>query len=400
MLIYIGVNIYAQGDETLDLREKLFQIEDNTASLGENISDYIFNHPELGDAEFESSKYLVEVLREQGFEVEYPYMGLATAFRAEYGDAEGPKVCFMAEYDALLGYGENHDEMAHACGHNWIAASSVMAAVALKGVKEHFKGKIVVIGTPAEENFGRKVDMAAAGVFDEFDACFEMHLDTHNCIDTKALAMTDFVFEFDGKAAHAAGHPADGINALDGCNLTIAGINALRQHLEPDVRIHYVYMDGGKSPNVVPEHASLAVYVRAGQKDYLEEVIEKVLNCGRGAELMTGAKFSYTRAQNTFYDIKHDKQLDELMESHLRDLGITEFLAGDIYHSGSTDVGNVTYHCPVCYVHLGLGAVTSAGCHEEAILPHVNSAESNRLLHIAAKAMAATALDVISKGGK
>lgn len=383
----------------MDLRAKLFEIEDKKARLGEEISDYIFNHPEIGDAEYASSKYLVKVLREQGFEVEYPYMGFATAFRAEYGDGDGPKVCFMAEYDALRGYGESHDEMAHACGHNWIAASSVMAAVTLKGVKEHFKGKIVVIGTPAEENFGRKVDMAAAGVFDDFDACFEMHLDTYNCLDTKALAMTDFIFEFDGKAAHAAGRPAEGINALDGCNLTIAGINALRQHLEPDVRIHYVYVDGGKSPNVVPEHASLAVYVRAGQKDYLEEVIEKVLNCGRGAELMTGAKFSYTRAQNTFYDIKHNEALDDLMRKNLADLGIQEFIPGDIYHSGSTDVGNVTYHCPVCYVHLGLSAVTNAGCHEEAFLPHVNSAESNRLLHIAAKAMALTALDVILQGG-
>lgn len=384
----------------MDLREKLFRIEDKIAPLGEEISAYIFNHPEIGDKEYLSCEYLQQVLRQQGFRMQYSYMGFPTAFRAEYGDEDGPKVCFMAEYDALLGYGKNHDEVAHACGHNWIAASSLAAAIALKGMKEHFHGKIVVIGTPAEENFGRKVDMAAAGVFDEFDACFEMHLDTVNCIDTKALAMTDFIFEFDGKASHAAGHPADGINALDGCNLTIAGINALRQHLESDVRIHYVYVDGGKSPNVVPEHASLAVYVRAGQKDYLEEVIEKVLNCGRGAELMTGAKFRYTRAQNTFYDIKHNETLDALMEGHLRDLGITDFVPGDIYHSGSTDVGNVTYHCPVCYVHLGLGAVTSAGCHEEAILPHVNSAESNRLLHIGAKAMAATALDVLLQGGK
>lgn len=383
----------------MDLKRLAYQTEDANKEWAENISDFIYHHPELGDTEYESSAYLVKCLEELGFTCTYPYMGLPTAFRAEFGEEEGPVIGFMAEYDALRGYGPGHDELAHACGHNWIAASTLAAAAALKGTKEHWKGKIVVFGTPAEENFGRKCDMAAAGVFDGLTACFEMHLDQTNCVENTALAMTDFIFEFEGKAAHAAGHPAAGINALDGCNLTIAGINALRQHLEPDVRIHYVYVDGGKSPNVVPEHASLAVYVRAGQKDYLEEVIEKVLNCGRGAALMTGAKFSYQRADNTFYDIKHYPELDAFMVANLAELGITDLAKGDIYHSGSTDVGNVTYHCPTCYAHLSLGAVTGAGCHEEEFLKYVNSAESNRLLHIGAKAMAATALDVIENGG-
>ncbi len=383
----------------MNLKKLAYEAEDANREWSEGISDFIYHHPELGDEEYESSAYLVKCLEEMGFCCTYPYLGMSTAFRAEFGEDEGPVIGFMAEYDALRGYGVNHDELAHACGHNWIAASTLAAAAALKATKEHWKGKIVVFGTPAEENYGRKCDMAEVGVFDELTACFEMHLDSINCVDNTALAMTDFIFEFAGKAAHAAGHPAAGINALDGCNLTIAGINALRQHLEPDVRIHYVYLDGGMSPNVVPEHASLALYVRAGQKDYLEEVIEKVINCGRGAELMTGAKFTYQRAKNTFYDIKHYPELDAMMVANLAELGVTDLTRGDIYHSGSTDVGNVTYHCPTCYTHLSLGAVTDAGGHEEEFLKYVNSAESNRLLHIGAKAMAATALDVINKGG-
>jgi amidohydrolase len=379
----------------MDLKKAAWQAEDADAKWFEEISEYIFAHPELGDEEYESSAYLVEQMKKLGFQVTYPYLGIPTAFRCEYGDEDGPAVGFLAEYDALKGYGEDHAQLAHACGHNWIAASTFAACAALKAVKPYWKGKIVYIGTPAEENIGRKVDMADKGAFDGLSAAFQMHLDHDNMVDTVALAMTDFIFEFQGKAAHASGHPQCGINALEACNLTMAGINALRQHLESDVRIHYTVVDGGKSPNVVPDHASMAVYVRAGQKDYLEEVIERVLNCARGAELMTGAKFSCRRAQNTYYDMKRDEKLNARMKENLKALGIEDLKDGDRYHCGSSDIGNVSYHCPTCYCKLGTGAFSDANIHEEAYLDVACSKEAHRLLHIAAKAMAACALDVI-----
>lgn len=381
--------------KTVDLKKLAWQGEEEQAQWFEEICDYIFNHPEIGNEEYQSSAYLVEQMKKLGFAVTYPYLGLETAFRCEYGDDEGPVIGFLAEYDALKGYGPGHDEMAHACGHNWIAASTFAACAALKRTKTHWKGKIVYIGTPAEENFGRKVDMAQLGAFDDMTAVFQMHLSHDTVVDTVALAMTDFIFAFKGVAAHASSHPQRGVNALDACTLTMAGINALRQHLESDVRIHAVITDGGKSPNVVPEHAAMAVYVRAGQKDYLEEVIEKVINCARGAELMTGAEFTYTRAQNTYYDIKPYPELAEKMKANLKTLGITDWIPGDRYHSGSTDIGNVSYSCPTCYCTLGTGHMSSANVHEEEYLEIVNSPEAYRLLHIAARAMAATALDVI-----
>lgn len=383
-----------------ELKQLAWQGEAEQAGWFEEISNYIFTHPEIGDGEFESAAYLTKQMKELGFQVTWPYMGLSTAFRCEYGDEEGPAIGFLAEYDALRGYGPNHDEMAHACGHNWIAASTFAACAALKAVKPYWKGKIVYIGTPAEENFGRKVDMAQMGAFADLTAVFQMHLSHDTVVDTVALAMTDFVFDFKGVAAHASSHPQRGVNALDAGMLTMAGINALRQHLEPDVRIHAVFADGGKSPNVVPEHASLAIYVRAGQKDYLEEVIQKVINCAKGAELMTGAEFSYIRAKNTYYDIRQYPELNKKMKINLASLGITEWVAGDCYHSGSTDIGNVSYSCPTCYCTLGTGHISSASAHEEEYLLIVNSPESYRLLHIAAKAMAATALDVIAETAK
>ena len=376
------------------IKKQLWDAEDTIAPLAEKVSECIFTHPELGDQEFFSAGYLTDEIAKLGFKVEFPYMGIPTAFRCELGDEEGPAVCFLAEYDALPGYGPNHDAPAHACGHNWIAASTFAACAALAKIKPLFKGKIVYIGTPAEENTGRKVDMAEKGAFDGMAAAFQMHLTQDSSVDTVTLAMTDFVFEFHGVAAHASSNAQNGVNALEACNLTMAGINAIRQHLEPDVRVHYTVMNGGMAPNIVPDYASMAVYVRAGQKDYLEEVIEKVLNCGRGAALMTGAEFEFKRAQNTYYDIKRNKKLNDIMKEQLAGLGITELVEGDRYHSGSSDIGNVSYACPTCYSTLGVGKMTKAGPHEEDFLRIVDSDGAHELLHLAAKAMAGAALEV------
>lgn len=377
------------------LMDRLWKAEDEIAKKAEEVSTFIFNHPEKGDQEFLSSKYLTGEIAKLGFKVTYPYMGIETAFRCELGDEDGPSVGFLAEYDALPGYGKNHDAMAHACGHNWIAAGTFAACAALAGIKDEFHGKIVYIGTPAEENIGRKVDMAQKGAFDDLSAVFQMHLNHSTVVDTVALAMVDFLFEFKGVAAHASSNAQNGVNALEACNLTIAGINALRQHLEPDVRIHYAIVNGGGAPNVVPEYASMEIFVRAGQKDYLEKVIEKVLNCARGAELMTGAAFHFTRAQNTFYDIKQHEKLKGMIKEQLITLGITDFVKGDIYHTGSTDIGNVSYACPTCYCEIGTGHVSDAHVHEEEFLKIVDSDEAHRLLHLSAKAMAGAALQVL-----
>lgn len=378
------------------LKQQVKKAEDEIASLAEKVSDEIFKHPELSDKEYFSSKYLASLMEKMGFAVTYPYLGIETAFRCVYGDDDGPKVGFLAEYDALPGYGISGDEVAHACGHNWIAASTVAASLALKKLKDEvgFKGQIILIGTPGEELYGRKVNMAKMGAFDDLNAVFQMHLDEVSSVDTKTLAITDFLFEFFGKASHASQNPELGINALDACNLTFAGINALRQQLPSETRIHAIYKDGGQSPNIIPFHASMHIFIRAGNIERLEKVVERVLNIGRGAELMTGATFKYTRAENTYSDLKRDAKLDAYMKANLEDLGITKLTPGDLYHAVSSDIGNVSYCCPTCYCTLGTANLTSARIHEKEFLEIVNSQGAYRLLHIAAKAMAMSAIDV------
>lgn len=377
------------------LKEMVCIAENQLSQWAEGISHYLFTNPELSDQEFESSRFIVESMREQGFEVTYPYMGFETAFRCEFGNGKGKTVAFLAEYDALPGYGEHHDEVAHACGHNWIAASTAAAAAALARLGTEIDGKIVLIGTPSEEVSGRKVNMAEQGVFDDVDAVFQMHLGNQNCVDTVSTAMTDYVFEFFGQTAHAAKEPEAGINALDACHLTMAGMNAMRQQFGPEVKLHEVILDGGKTPSIIPDYASMAIYVRATTKEILERATARIENIGKGAELMTGAKFKFRRADNTYYDLKRSKWLNELMKKNLAELGIDRLEKGDKYHCESTDIGNVSYICPTCYVTLSTLHISDAGLHEQEFLEVADSERAYKLLHVAAKAMAMTALDVL-----
>ncbi len=189
-------------------------------------------------------------------------------------------IAFLAEYDALPGYGEEK-RPAHACGHNWVAAASVVAALLLSRV-EGWQGTVVVLGTPAEETVGGKVILAKNGAFLGSDAAFEMHLNKCNSLRPHAIAIDSWEFSFRGKASHAAAAPERGINALDAVNLTFAGISALRQQLKPDVRIHGIVTDGGAAVNVIPESAACRFYVRSEKREYLDEASRRVIGCARG----------------------------------------------------------------------------------------------------------------------
>ncbi|MFR1050984.1 MAG: amidohydrolase [Lachnospirales bacterium] len=379
------------------IKQQLFNLEDLHSAWFEEISRVIFGHPELGDQEFFSSQYLADEMKAAGFRVEKPYCGLETSFRCEYGDTDGPTIAFLAEYDALPGYGPNRSSNGHTCGHNWIAASTFAACVALKELKDAtgFRGKIVYLGTPAEETTSRKITLIDRGAFNDIDAVYQMHLGEADRVDPAALAMTILWFEFIGLASHASGAPEKGINALDACNLTFAGINALRQHVTSDVRIHGIIKDGGRAPNIVPDHTLMEVYVRAADKDYLEEVIVKVCNCAKGASLMTGASVNITRDQHTTYNIRNNPLLVQLLLNNLHALGIEPKPTKDPLRTAvSTDIGNVSYAVPTCYTYMGTAEAGTARTHDAAFLDVADSATAHKQLHIAAKAMAAAALDL------
>lgn len=320
-------------------------IERHRASFVE-LARFIGEHPELGHEEFLASARLTEALSLHGFDVQKAVLDLPTAFLGIYkSEKPGPTVAFLCEYDAL-------PDIGHACGHHLIATMGLAAAVGLKAVIDEIGGTIRVYGTPAEETKGAKVDMAAAGLFDDVDFALMAHPYYTFERSGTSLAMDAILFEYFGKAAHAAASPHEGVNALDAVIQLFNAVNALRQQLRSDARVHGIITDGGKAPNIIPDYAAAQFYVRANDRLYTDEVVGKVLQCAEGAALATGCRIKWSHYEYSYDELITNETLSELFTRNLLDLGIPE---SDIQYGqdhGSLDLGNVSRHCPVIHPYI------------------------------------------------
>jgi amidohydrolase len=354
------------------------------------IADTIHANPELGFEEFKAASLLTGVLEESGFSVERGVAGMETAFIATMqGQAETPVVALLAEYDALPGLG-------HACGHNIIAAAAVGAGLALRAALSELAGSIQVIGTPAEEGGGGKVIMVEAGVFDAVDAAMMIHPSGRNLLGRGALTAYPVAIEFYGKPAHAAAKPDEGINALEALVLTYNGINALRQHLRDDVRIHGIITHGGDAPNIVPEYTKAEFIVRAADTPYAMEVLEKVRACAEGAALATGARLEFGRPGPGYEARLPNPVLVSLFKDNLTALGLDVELATGNERLGSSDIGNVSQVVPAIHPYIAIGPEEIGGHTAEFEKAAASPAGHDGLIH-AAKALAMTAVDLLAE---
>src|SRR5690625_3915539 len=278
------------------------------------ISDQLYENPELGDEEYESMKLLVDYLGKHHFKVETGIVDRPSAFKAAFKSEEpGPRIAYLAEYDALPAVG-------HGCGHNVIGTMSVGAAVFLSKLVNEVGGSVVVLGTPAEETNGAKVPMSAAGVFDDIDVAMILHPGNISSESGDSLAMDAIQYEYSGKSSHAAASPEKGINALDSVIQLFNGINALREHLESDVRIHGIISEGGQAANVVPDHAVGQFYVRANKRADLNTVVEKVNNIAKGAALMTGATLDVSNYELSYDNMITNHALSNAFTNNLKEV--------------------------------------------------------------------------------
>ena len=351
------------------------------------ISDYIYRNPELGNEEYKAVEVLTTFLREHGFEIECPYAGMNTAFKATFDSGkEGMTVGYLCEYDAL-------PEIGHGCGHNMIGAMSAGAGVVLsKGLSE-IGGKIIVYGTPAEETNGGKVILTEAGAFDELDAAMIVHPDGETRASGSSSALYPIRFIYKGKTAHAASCPEKGINALNSVIQLFNGMDALRQHVTPDVRMHGIITKGGVAANIVPDEAVADFYFRASTKERVTEVVEKVKKIAEGAALMTGATLEMERYELPYDDLNTNEILSEMFNSNLRELGITDIKEAKAT-GGSSDIGNVSHVAPTIHPYIGITDCPMVGHSIEMANATTTSKAHDRLL-IAALAMAYTGHDVI-----
>jgi amidohydrolase len=305
------------------------------------------------------------------------------------GQQAGPAVAFLAEYDALAGLG-------HACGHNIIAAAAVGAGLAMGTVLGELSGTIQVIGTPAEEGGGGKAIMVDAGVFDDVAAAMMIHPSGRNLLGRKALTAYGVTVEFFGKSAHAAAMPDEGINALDAILLTFAGINALRQHLRDDARIHGIISHGGDAPNIIPDYTQAELIVRAADTPYATEVLDKVQACAEGAALATGARLEF-KLSGPRYDARlPNPRLVELFKANLEALGLQVEIATGKERLGSSDIGNVSQVVPTIHPYIAI-APDEVGGHTIEFREAAASAAGHEGLIHAAKALAMTAIDLLDE---
>ena len=318
------------------------------------LNEYIYKNPELGRKEFKACEAHKNLLKKYGFEVEENYIGIPTAYLAKYSSGKkGIKIGYLAEYDAL-------PEIGHGCGHNILGTTSIGAGILLKEYIDEFGGEVLIFGTPAEETFGAKVDMAEAGCFDDIDVAMISHPTGKNHEKSgTSQAMEALQFTFRGKTAHAAGDPYNGINALDGVIQFFNSVNALRQQTKTSARIHGIISNGGEAANIIPDLAVANFYIREATTKEMLKLSERVKNCAKGAALATGTSLEIENYEYTFKHLVTNEKLSSIYTKNLELQGIKDIPMSD--PTGSSDCGDVSHHCPTIHTYFPISKCELTG---------------------------------------
>lgn len=432
LLILIPLFGMAQVKISKNKQTLATSIEKHEAELIE-LSDKIWSYAETALTESQSSKVLSDYAEEQGFRVTRGVAEMPTAFIAEYGSGK-PIIGILGEFDALPGLSQKAQtgkdpvtagNPGHGCGHNLFGVASLGAALAVKELIDQgkIKGTIRFYGTPAEETIGGKIYMARAGLFDDLDASIDWHPgDKIEAAVQSSQALIDFKVSFTGKTSHAAADPWNGISAVDAMELYTTGINYLREHVKPSVRIHYLIEDAGDVVNVVPEHARIWTRVRDSKREGMYEVYQKVLKIAEGAATMTGATYEI-KLVSGMHEILINRTGAEALQKNLELLGNITYTEQETAFAkaiqeatnkpqvgidgtvkplrvtekdppgGSTDVGDVSWISP----HITMSVTTAAKgtpWHSWAVVACGGMSIGHKSIPYAAKAMSFTMIDM------
>jgi len=359
----------------------------------------IHANPELAFKEEKAASWLTAFLERQGCRVERGVGGLPTAFRAEVpGTGAGPTIAVMAEYDALPGIG-------HACGHNVIATAGAGAGAALAVVASRlghgrlpYNGRIEVVGTPAEEGGAGKVKLLDAGVFRAVDAALMIHPRCGTQVWRPTLGLMKAKVEYFGTAAHAASWPWRGVNALNAVIALFNSLDAMRQQLRPDARVHGVITNGGQQPNIIPEYTSADFYLRSLDKTYLQEVRRRFEAAAEGAATATGCRVQVTIDSRIHDPLKPNGPMATLFERNLARIDFPVDPDDGQAGYGSTDAGNVSHAIPTIHPYIRTSPDGVPG-HSREFAEHNATPLARAGMVAAAKALALTALDLLADPG-
>ena len=435
-LVFAGINLNAQHTGLSATEKVVVQHIDKNKAQYEKTSLAIWELAELGFQEDKSTLLLQNLLKDNGFNVVSGQEGMSTAFIAEFGEGK-PIIGFLAEYDALPGLSqkvsanmEPFEERApgHACGHHLFGTGSAAAAIALKDwmIKEKIKGTIRVYGTPAEEGGGGKVFMARGGLLDDVDAVLTWHPASRNDASAESsLAIVSAKFTFKGVSAHAAMAPWRGRSALDGVEAMNDMVNMMREHVEPDARIHYAITNGSMAPNVVPAKAEVYYIVRHPEVKEVIRLFERVKKCAQGAAIGTETEVS-EEIVSGYYNILINETLSNLMFNKLSKIGgvaystqerafaeelissfppadykpedalkIEKFRVEERGGPASSDVGDVSWVTPTASIAAATWVPGTVAHSWQAVASGGSSIGVNGML-VAAKTMAISAMELFT----
>ena len=314
-------------------------IKENSEKLT-SISDKIWKFAELGLAEYKSSTLLIDTLIEAGFTLKKGVADMPTAFYGSYGKGY-PTIAILGEFDALPSLSQTKTPIkkplkkgapGHGCGHNLLGAGSLGAALAIKEAiaNGEISGTIRFYGCPAEEIYNAKGYMVREGLFDDVEIALTWHPGFLNMLNAmSALAMNSILFRFHGRTAHAAGDPQNGRSALDAVELMNVGANYMREHMIQEARLHYIITNGGSAPNVVPDEAEVHYFVRAPERQQVEQLYERLINIAKGATLMTDTTMEIEFLSGTYNTWYNDIVSDVLLET-MHEIGGPRFNKEDM----------------------------------------------------------------------
>ena len=360
---------------------------DNRAADLISISHEIHAHPELNYQEKFAHDRLTQYIADSKIKVDRGAFELETAFDASVRGGSGPTVAVLCEYDALPGIG-------HACGHNIIAAAGLGAGVALSAVAEVCGGNLRLMGTPAEEGGGGKIEMARKGAFNNIDAAMMIHPSDQDLARMNAIAIQQLFVRYQGLAAHAAVSPDKGKNALDAAVLGYMNVAAMRQHIRPTERMHGIFTKAGEKPNIVPREAEMDWYVRSDTIETLQPLKARIAKCLEAGAMAADCTVSFDWQKNTYADLVDNLPLLTSYVLNSAQMGrdlTTDFLPGT--GGGSTDMGNLSYLVPSIHPMLQV-APHGVSLHSAQFAEFTASKEADKAVLDGAKIMAMTAIDM------
>jgi amidohydrolase len=374
-----------------EIRSAIDRFKDKASGLGRQVHA----HPEQKFEEHFAAGLLADALGELGLEVKRGVGGLETAFRAETGrsdksdksDESGPTIAILAEYDALPN--------GHSCGHNLICTAALSAFAGLAAIRDQLPGRIVILGTPAEEGGGGKIIMMEKGALKGVDAAMMVHPMDGEFATFPALATRHLRIAFHGRAAHASAAPWAGASALSAVIQTFQSVDAARLHFRDGSRIHGIITNGGQAVNIIPEKTECEFLCRAYTTKYAREIADRVLRCAEGAATATGTTLTHEVGAG-YKNMINNLAMAHRYSRHCEALGVKAPDAPPDMPTGSTDMGDVSHAVPAIHPVFRIADPGAGNCHEERFEKHTDTPRAYEAMIRVAKAMALTAYDLLA----